>query len=102
MTAAIDAAIAPAGTWSRMRTGRTVPVLTFVIAILLIWYVAAILANGPLTQQALANANISPSPLQYVLATWAQQRPIVPAPHQVIVDFINSTLFADPTTNRSL
>ena len=46
MTAAIDAAIEPAGTWARMRTGRTVPVLTFVVVILIVWYVAAILANG--------------------------------------------------------
>jgi NitT/TauT family transport system permease protein len=88
--------------WMRLKAGRTVPVLSFVIALLVIWYLAAVLANGPQTQQALANANLQPSPLQYVLATWAQSRPIVPAPHQVVVDFINSTLFASPFTNRSL
>ncbi|HWV00192.1 MAG TPA: ABC transporter permease [Devosia sp.] len=85
-----------------MRAGRTVPVLTFVVAILIVWYVAAILANGPATRMALANANPPPTPIQYVLATWAQQRPIVPAPHQIVVDFFNSTFIANPTTNRSL
>jgi NitT/TauT family transport system permease protein len=103
VTAAIDAAIAPPDGWARMRTGRTVPVLTFVVAILIVWYVAAILANGPQTQQALTNAGITaPSPLQYVLAAWARDRPIVPAPHQIVVDFLRSTFLVDPTTNRSL
>ena len=99
---AIAATIEPAGAWARMRSGRTVPVLTFVLAILVIWYLAAILANGAQVQTFFANAKVTPDPLQYVLATWAQQRPVVPAPHQVIVDFINSTFIADPTTNRSL
>jgi NitT/TauT family transport system permease protein len=102
VTAAIDAAMEPTGTWARVRAGRAVPVLTFVIAILIIWYVGAILANGPQTQMALANANVRADPLQYVLATWAQGRPIVPAPHQIVIDFINSTLFAAPLTPRSL
>jgi NitT/TauT family transport system permease protein len=88
--------------WARLQAGRTVPVLTFVVAILVIWYVAAILANGPQAQQTFANASVQPSPLQYVAATWAQQRPIVPAPHQVIVDFFNSVFLANPATNRSL
>ena len=100
MTAAIAAA--EESTRLRLSTGRTVPVLTFVAAILIVWYVAAILANGPQAQQAFSNAHVQPSPIDYVIATWAQQRPIVPAPHQVVVDFINSTLFASPFTNRSL
>ena len=79
MSAAIDAALEPTDAWTRIRAGRTVPVLTFVVAILIVWYVAAILANGPATRMALANANPPPTPIQYVLATWAQQRPIVPA-----------------------
>ena len=102
MSAAIDAALEPTDAWTRIRAGRTVPVLTFVVAILIVWYVAAILANGPATRMALANANPPPTPIQYVLATWAQQRPIVPAPHQIVVDFFNSTFIANPTTNRSL
>lgn len=100
MTAVIAAA--EETQWTRLRAGRTVPVLTFVVAILVIWYVAAILANGAQVQQAFANAGSPPSPIQYVLATWAQQRPIVPAPHQVVVDFVNSVFFANPATNRSL
>jgi NitT/TauT family transport system permease protein len=102
VSAAIDAALEPTDAWTRIRAGRTVPVLTFVVAILIVWYVAAILANGPATRMALANANPPPTPIQYVLATWAQQRPIVPAPHQIVVDFFNSTFIANPTTNRSL
>jgi NitT/TauT family transport system permease protein len=88
--------------WTRLRTGRTVPVLTFVVAILVVWYLAAIFANGAQTQRTFANAGVQPTPVQYVLAAWAQSRPIVPAPHQVVVDFFNSTFLANPTTNRSL
>jgi NitT/TauT family transport system permease protein len=100
VTAVLAAAEQPR--WTRLASGRTVPVLTFVVAILIIWYVAAMLANGPQTQFALANANQTVTPVRYVLATWAQQRPIVPAPHQVLVDFLSSVFIADPTTNRSL
>ena len=102
MTAAIDAAFEPTDAWARIRAGRTIPILVFVGAILIVWYVAAILANGPQTQAALANATSPVTPVQYVLATWSQQRPIVPAPHQIVVDFFNSTFIANPTTNRSL
>jgi len=102
VSAAIDAALEPTDAWARIRAGRTVPVLTFVIAILIIWYVAAILANGPAAQLALANAKAPATPIQYVLSTWSQQRPIVPAPHQIVIDFFNSTFIANPTTNRSL
>ena len=103
MTAAAILAVEPqTRAWERMRAGRAVPILTFVIAILVIWYAAAIWANGPQTQMALANANAHPSPVGYVLATWSRDRPIVPAPHQVIVDFIKSTLFVAPNTPRSL
>ena len=103
MTAAAILAVEPrTGAWERMARGRMGPILTFVVAILVVWYLAAIWANGPQTQMALANANAHPSPLGYVLATWSRDRPIVPAPHQVVVDFVKSTLFAAPNTNRSL
>jgi len=103
VTAAAILAVEPqTRAWARMRAGRTVSVLTFVIAILIIWYAAAIWANGPQTQMALANADAHPNALGYVLATWGRDRPIVPAPHQVVVDFVKSTLFVAPNTNRSL
>jgi NitT/TauT family transport system permease protein len=103
MTAAAILAVEPqTSAWARMRAGRTIPVLTFVVAILVIWYLSAIWANGPQTQMVLTNTNVHPTPWQYVLATWSGTRPVVPAPHQIVVDFIKSTLLVDPTTPRSL
>jgi NitT/TauT family transport system permease protein len=103
MTAAVlGTAVAAPSRWNRMSSGRTLPELTFDIAILVVWYAAAIYANGPQTRMALANAHVEPSPLGYVLATWARDRPIVPAPHQIVIDMVRSTFLVSPFSNRSL
>jgi NitT/TauT family transport system permease protein len=59
---------------------RTLPVFVVVLGLLVVWYVAAIVADMP---QARALATPDAAPATLVRAAMALDRPLVPAPHQV-------------------
>ncbi|HCO53951.1 ABC transporter permease [Pelagibacterium nitratireducens] len=80
-----------------------VPVATVVLAIIAIWYVAAIMLNLPWQQGVYARGDgVAVGPLQFLSDIYSQQRPVLPAPHQVAVEFYNSVFNANPSTPRSL
>lgn len=80
-----------------------VPVATVVLAIIAIWYVAAIVLNLPWQQGVYARGDgAAVGPLQFLSDIYSQQRPVLPAPHQVAVEFYNSVFNANPSTPRSL
>ncbi|MBC6716446.1 MAG: ABC transporter permease [Aurantimonas coralicida] len=86
----------------RMRDGRTVPVLTVVLAILAIWYLAAIGMNWATETVKLERAGEAYGALDTVAATWSAERPVLPAPHQIVVEIWNSTVGVKPSSPRSL
>ncbi|QFT72583.1 MULTISPECIES: ABC transporter permease [unclassified Ruegeria] len=95
-------------------------VFTVIAAIVLFWYVACIPMNikGVLTEQERAGAIVQPpsakdrrdmSEVGLVLnntfaipATWEQDRPRLPAPHQVAVEMWETTVQKKITSKRSL
>ncbi len=80
-----------------------VPVATVVLAVIAIWYVAAIMLNLPWQQGVYARGDgVAVGPLQFLSDIYSQQRPVLPAPHQVAVEFYNSVFNANPSTPRSL
>ena len=80
-----------------------VPVATVVLAIIAIWYVAAIMLNLPWQQGVYSRGDgVAVGPLQFLSDIYSQQRPVLPAPHQVAVEFYNSVFNANPSTPRSL
>jgi NitT/TauT family transport system permease protein len=82
---------------------RILPVLTVVLAIILIWYAAAVRMNTPWEVDQAARAGVAaPSGMALALATWGQERPVLPSPHQVAVELYNSTLGMAVTSKRSL
>jgi NitT/TauT family transport system permease protein len=66
----------------------TLPVLTITALILAVWYLACLPMNADLPAMRNAPADLGG---RYA-AAWALERPVLPAPHQVIVDLYNSTL----------
>ncbi|MCD7060379.1 ABC transporter permease [Pelagibacterium xiamenense] len=87
----------------RLAEGRLVPVLTVVLAIVVIWYGFSVLLNTPWQQGVYARADQAGVGLfQYLADVYSQQRPVLPAPHQVAVEFWNSVVNANPATPRSL
>jgi NitT/TauT family transport system permease protein len=81
---------------------RIVPILVVVLGLLVIWYVAAIFLNAPVLLDAYARNNVAWSWPQFVLDAWNQGRPVLPSPHQVLVEFWNTTVGLPVTSKKSL
>lgn len=83
--------------------GRALPILTIVLALLVVWYGAAILMNGPAQERSNLRAGLTDVPFsEFVAQTWAQDKPILPAPHQVVAEVANASFGIEPTNKRSL
>lgn len=67
--------------------GAFVPVVTLTALILIVWYLACLPMNAVLPQL----AHVQGLGERYLIA-WGLERPVLPAPHQVIVELYNSTL----------
>lgn len=63
------------------------PVLVVVAAILAVWYVAAVLLNAQWERDQAGRAGVEIGWAEIVPKTMAQDRPVLPAPHQVMVEF---------------
>lgn len=80
-----------------------VPVLTVLLAITLLWYGAAVRLNSPWEMDQAARAGVpAPALAELIPLTLNQERPVLPAPHQVIGELVKSTFGMAPTSKRSL
>jgi len=78
---------------------KLLPVGTIVIAIVVLWYLFAVILNAPFARQ------LAGKPLPFgdlVTATMSEQRPVLPAPHQVAAELWKTTVEMRPTSKRSL
>lgn len=79
------------------------PVLTVVAVIIGIWYVAAHLMNRQWALDQAARAGTAPPGFSQLLAdTMAQERPVLPAPHQVAAELWKGVAGQAITSKRSL
>ncbi|MEO9574876.1 MAG: ABC transporter permease [Lentilitoribacter sp.] len=78
------------------------PVLTIVAAIFAFWYLAAIWLNAPWAYDKAERAGVELSASELVADTWAQDKPKLPAPHQVAVEIWETTVEKKITSKRSL
>lgn len=81
---------------------RIIPVLTILIAIVAIWYVAAYFMNAPFQRDLDRRANVTSTTMEFIGKTMAQPKPILPAPHQVVSNVFENTFLRSVTSNRSL
>ena len=81
---------------------RVIPVIVVVLVLIVVWYLGAIALNAPFQIDSYARNHVAWAWPQLVLDTWSQDRPSLPAPHQVLADFWKSTVLSDPTSKRSL
>ena len=79
-----------------------IPVGTVLIAILALWYVFAVILNAPFERDQAARANTTISTRQLIANTMAQERPVLPAPHQVAAEIRKTVFDISPTSKRSL
>jgi len=83
-------------------TRNALPILTIVAAIFVLWYVAAVWLNAAWAYDRAGRAGVELSFSEMVADTWAQDKPKLPAPHQVAVELWETTVEKNITSKRSL
>ena len=79
-----------------------VPVLTVVAAIVALWYGGTVWLNTPWQLDVYDRAGTQWTTSMLVADTMAQERPVLPAPHQVAIEIWNTTVEKRITSKRSL
>ena len=108
MTANTGIAVSPAAVSGRgnlltpLWRGSAGPVLIVVTAILIFWYAMAVWMNMPWQNRLNERAETAPGFAEFVGQTWAQDKPLLPAPHQIVSEIWNATVMTDITSRRSL
>jgi NitT/TauT family transport system permease protein len=78
------------------------PIVTITLALVAIWYVAAVLMNMALVRDAFEREETPYTVSELIEGTMAAERPLLPAPHQVISAFVDSVFGYAPNAPRSL
>ncbi len=81
---------------------RLLPILTVLLVILAGWYLACIPLNAAWTRDQAARAGVEVSFAQVIAASYDQERPVLPAPHQVARELWNTTVMKAVTSKKSL
>ena len=87
---------------ARLMAGQTGPVTVVVAAILIAWYLGAVVLNTPWQIDLFERQGVEWSNADLVRATLAQERPILPAPHQIVAEMKKTILDTRITSKRSL
>jgi NitT/TauT family transport system permease protein len=86
----------------RLADGHTLPVLTVVAIILVVWYLGAIWLNAPQIIDRLNGIGPDWTTRDLVAGAWSMERPVLPTPDQIAGDFWRSTVGQPITGKRSL
>lgn len=90
------------GLWLRGRVRGVWPVLAVVLALVVLWYLAAIWMNAQWAQDQAARAGTELRLGELVADTLSQERPKLPAPHQVAAELWDTVAMKPVTSRRSL
>jgi len=86
----------------RIGQSKTFAVLVVVAAIIGLWYLGAVWLNAPWALDQAGRDEVELSFADLVADTWSQDRPVLPAPHQVVAELWKTTLGTPITSKRSL
>jgi NitT/TauT family transport system permease protein len=81
---------------------RYAPIATIVLVLIAVWYVAAALMNLSLVRDGFEREETPYTVFDLLAGTMSAERPLLPAPHQVISAFADSVFGYSPTAPRSL
>jgi NitT/TauT family transport system permease protein len=81
---------------------KILPIGTVVLAIIAIWYAASVFLNAPFERDQAGRAGTEISFTEILPRTMAQERPVLPAPHQVFAELWDTTVGKKITSKRSL
>ncbi len=78
------------------------PVVTILVGLVVVWYVAAVMLNAPWQRDLDRRAGETSGTVEFIGKTLSQPKPTLPAPHQVAINFFENTFLRAVTSNRSL
>jgi NitT/TauT family transport system permease protein len=81
---------------------RNAPVVTIVAVLIVVWYVGAVLMNLSLVRGGFEREESPYTTMELLEGTMSAERPLLPAPHQVVGAFIDGVFGYAPTAPRSL
>jgi NitT/TauT family transport system permease protein len=81
---------------------RHAPVVVIVLVLIALWYIATVLANATLVRDAFARSETSYNTFDLISGTLNAERPLVVAPHQMLLTFADSVFGYPPDSPRSL
>jgi NitT/TauT family transport system permease protein len=103
MSSAIGLSAPPARRLRRHRfVERYEPVAAIVLALIAVWYIAAVLMNLSLVRDGFEREETPYTISDLLQGTMSAERPPLPAPHQVIFAFVDSVFGYPPSAPRSL
>lgn len=87
---------------ARIFAGHAGPIAVVVLTIVVIWYAGAVYMNAPRQMDVFKRANMDWGVADLIEGTWAQDRPLLPAPHQILVELKKTIIDKKITSKRSL
>lgn len=90
------------GLFSKLYYGKTLPILTVLFTILVAWYAGAVYLNSDLLISTYERTKVEWSAEKLIKDSWAMERPLLPAPHQIVVELNKTVLQKKITSKRSL
>jgi NitT/TauT family transport system permease protein len=88
--------------WGPRALANVAPILAVVAALTLLWYAAAIALNWQVVADMQARAGQPPDSAAILAGTLAHNRPLLPAPHQIVAELWRTTVETPVTSARSL
>ncbi|NIY78511.1 ABC transporter permease subunit [Celeribacter sp. HF31] len=81
---------------------KIIPVLTVLLALIVIWYAAAVKMNSTWTYDQAERAGTEVTFSELITDTMSQKRPLLPAPHQIVTELWDTTVEKKITSKRSM
>src|SRR6201995_1169311 len=88
--------------FQRALVERYAPVITTVMALVAVWYVAAVLMNLSLVRDGFEREETPYTVADLIAGTMDAERPLLPAPHQIALNFFDTVFGYPPLAPRSL
>ncbi len=92
---------APASAWAEVWR-RTAPVALLLLLITLAWYAGAVWLNAPQVSERLDELGAPWGLRELASGAWAMERPVLPAPHQIAINWWASVFETEIDSPRSL
>ena len=102
MTSSTYTAARPAAIRWHPAVVRSAPVIVIVAALIAIWYVSAVLMNLNIVRDAFERNDTPYTTEDLIAGTMSAERPLLPAPHQIIATFADDVFGWPITSPRSL